>query len=245
MFFFKKNSPILYDILSDTYVDFHSHLLPNIDDGATSIENTIEIILKLQQFGFKEFITTPHVMSQVWENSKIEIEQKHQITKEHIAQWDNTLSFRTAAEYMLDDNFSRLYKEERLLTLKDNYVLVEMSYLNPPLALYEIIFELQVAGYKPILAHPERYSFYQNALENYDKLKRAGCLFQLNLLSSVGYYGVGVAKTADYLLKNNLIDFVGSDVHHLNHVAGFEKRIVLKNYESLHSISQNNIFFKS
>lgn len=245
MFFFKKNSPFLKDIIPNDYVDIHSHLIPTIDDGATSIEDTKTIIKELINIGFNEFITTPHVMDYVWKNSKADIEQKHSLALKELKEESISNSFKVAAEYMLDDNFRTLIKEEKLLTIKDNYVLVEMSYLNPPLALYDILFELQLAGYHPILAHPERYNFYHSSIENYAKLKHAGCLFQINLLSSVGYYGENVAKTSDYLLKNNLIDFVGSDVHHLNHVASFNKKIVLKNHAILKTVSQNNSIFKS
>jgi tyrosine-protein phosphatase YwqE len=245
LFFFKKNSPFLKDIIPNDYVDIHSHLLPNIDDGATSIDATKNMMTDLLNIGFKEFITTPHVIKHVWDNSKLTIEEKHLQTCNEIKEMGISNSFKVAAEYMLDDHFRTLISEEKLLTIKDNYVLVEMSYLNPPLALYDILFELQIAGYQPILAHPERYNFYHFALENYQKLKHAGCLFQLNLLSSVGYYGENVSKTADYLLKNNLIDFVGSDIHHDNHVASFDKKIVLKNHDILKTVAQNNLIFKS
>ena len=245
LFFLKKNSPFLKDIIPNDYVDIHSHLIPNIDDGSTCIEDTKTIVKELIGFGFNQFITTPHVMDHVWKNSKTGIEQKHARTLKELKDAGFSNSFKVAAEYMLDDNFRNLIKEEKLLTIKDNYVLVEMSHLNPPLALFDILFELQVAGYKPILAHPERYNFYHSSLENYNKLKHAGCLFQINLLSSVGYYGENVAKTSDYLLKNNLIDFAGSDVHHLNHVAGFNKKIVLKNHEILKMVCQNNSIFES
>ena len=129
--------------------------------------------------------------------------------------------------------------------MKDNYVLVEISYLHPPIQLYDILFELQVAGYQPILAHPERYNFYHElSLDHYKKLKKAGCLFQMNMLSSTGYYGERVAKTADLLLKNNFIDFIGSDVHHERHLEYMHKKIVLKNYQYLTPVFQNNATFK-
>ncbi len=110
-----------------------------------------------------------------------------------------------------------------LLVLKDNYVLVEMSYINQPIQLYDIIFELQVAGYKPVLAHPERYAFFHHNFKNYEKLKHQGCLFQLNLLSTIGYYGTEVTKTAEKLLQIGMIDFVGSDVPTLENYRRFLK----------------------
>ncbi|MFT7251139.1 MAG: protein-tyrosine phosphatase, partial [Flavobacterium sp.] len=131
----------------------------------------------------------------------------------------------------------------KLLTIKDNYVLVEMSYINPPFQLYDYIFKLQVAGYIPVLAHPERYVFYHSDVSNYAKLKKAGCYFQMNLLSATGYYGKEVAKIADQLLKNDMIDFVGSDFHHKQHVESFSNPIIIKETVALKKAAENNCIF--
>lgn len=243
MLHFLKPKPFLRDLIPDNYVDIHSHLLPGIDDGATSIENTAILIGELNKIGFKKFITTPHVLGDVWKNSRIQIEEKAKKTIEDLDIANLKNHFKTAAEYMIDEEFRELFKREKLLTLKDNYVLVELSYLNPPIQLYDILFELQVAGYQPILAHPERYVFYHHSLSEYRKLKNAGCLFQFNMLSATGYYGANVLKTTDALLKEGLIDFVGSDVHHIRHIDAIHKKIVLKNYEYLYSVFQNNSTF--
>lgn len=244
MFFFKKKSPLLKELIPSNYIDIHSHLLPAIDDGSTDIENTLLLLNELTLLGFNDFITTPHVMEHVWENTKLSIEKNYTDTALTIKTEGINNSFNVAAEYMLDSNFSKLYQEEKLLTLKDTYVLVEMSYLSAPLQLYNMLFDLQIAGYKPVLAHPERYNFYHNNTSEYKKLKQAGCLFQLNLLSIVGYYGPQITAAADFLLKNNLIDFVGSDVHHMKHISFFNKNIVVKNIDPLKDIFQNNLIFK-
>ena len=241
MIHFFKKKPFLRDLIPDNYIDIHSHLLPGIDDGATTIEDTSYLIDGLQEIGFKKFITTPHVMSGVWNNTKNQIEKVMKKTIHNLSIENNTL--KVAAEYMIDAEFRELLKEKNLLTLQDNFVLVEISYLNPPIQLYDILFELQVAGYSPILAHPERYNFYHHSIEEYKKLKNAGCSFQLNMLSTTGYYGERVAKTADILLKNGLIDFIGSDIHHTRHLEQMQKRIVLKNQDFLSPIFQNNSFF--
>lgn len=243
MFFFKKNKPVLSDLIPSDYVDIHSHLLPGIDDGSKNTQTTVELITSLKSIGFSEFITTPHVMEYVWENERSTIEENSTKTKTILVESNISNPFKAAAEYMMDDRFRTLFQNEPLLTLKDNLVLVEMSYINAPINLYELLFELQVAGYQPVLAHPERYNFFHKNVAEYKKLKTIGCKFQMNLLSSVGYYNSEVAKTADYLLENNLIDFVGSDVHHANHVAGFHKKIVLKNLKKLEEAIQNNRYF--
>lgn len=242
--FFKQNKPFLKDSIPDNFIDIHSHLLPGIDDGATSIEDSTLLITGLEQLGFKKFITTPHIMGDVWKNTSSGITEKLSATISELTIPDIGNRFKAAAEYMIDAEFWELFKREKLLCLKENYVLVEISYLNPPIQLYDILFELQVAGYQPVLAHPERYNFFhETSLSHYKKLKKAGCLFQLNMLSSTGYYGERVAKTADLLLKNNMIDFIGSDVHHARHLEFMGKKIVLKNHEYMTPVFQNNSFF--
>jgi len=243
--FFKKNKPFLKDLIPSDFIDIHSHLMPGIDDGAKTIEETLFLINGLKEIGFSEFTATPHIFKNVWDNTKSKIEKKHQLTCVELKNNGINNTFKVAAEYMMDESFYHLFEKEKLLVLKDNYVLVEMSYLYPPLNLYDIIFNLQVAGYNPVLAHPERYNFYHSNVNEYKKLKKVGCFFQMNLLSSTGYYGPEVAKAADYLLQNNMIDFVGSDVHHEKHLAFFEKNIILKNIDSLKEAIQNNSFFKS
>lgn len=242
--FFKQKKPYLRDLIPDNFVDIHSHLLPGIDDGASTIDESANLINGLEEIGFKKFITTPHVMGEIWKNTSTGINENLASTISEIKVPNINNRLNAAAEYMMDGEFTELFKTQKLLCLKENYVLVEMSYLNPPIQLFEILFELQVAGYQPLLAHPERYLFYHDAsLSNYRKLKEIGCLFQLNMLSTTGYYGERVAKIADLLLKDSLIDYIGSDVHHNRHLEFMHKKIVLKNFDYLTPVFQNNSFF--
>jgi tyrosine-protein phosphatase YwqE len=238
-----NRKPFLRDFIPPGHTDFHSHLLPGIDDGAASFEDTRTIITRLMSFGCSRFIATPHVMNNVWENTRESIEETLQSTRTALTAAGISIPLNAAAEYLIDDHFVKLYTTNQLRTLKDNYVLVEMSYLNPPIQLYQILFDVQVAGYIPVLAHPERYIFFHNNFPEYQKLKNAGCLFQLNLLSTVGYYGVEVAAVASKLLNAGMIDFAGSDVHHENHLEAFEKRIVIKNGASISAALKNNSVF--
>lgn len=238
-----KSKPILKDLIPDNYIDIHSHLLPGIDDGAKNLDDSLRLIKALEGFGAKQFVTTPHIIQYFYDNDFQSIKSTEEVFHKNLEQNNISIPVRAAAEYMMDESFVKLFQSGELLTLKDNYVLVEMSYLNPPIQLYSIIFELQVAGYIPILAHPERYTFYHNNLDEYKKLINAGCLFQLNLLSVVGYYGAAIARIADYLLKNGMYNFVGSDVHHDNHIAAFEKKIIIKDTKPLIEIINNNQFF--
>lgn len=226
------------------HVDIHSHLLPGIDDGAKTMEDTFSLVNDLQQMGIEQFITTPHIMKNVWENTREGIEIKLATSIKNLEDGGQSVRMRAAAEYLIDATFIKLFQNAPLLTLKENYVLVEMSYLNPPIQLYDIIFELQVAGYRPVLAHPERYSFYHFKLHEYERLKNAGCLFQLDLLSTVGYYGINVAKVSEELLKKGLINFVGTDVHHQNHINAFSRRMLFSPLPQFTEAIRNNQLFR-
>lgn len=244
MFTLFKSKPILKDLIPNNHVDIHSHLLPGIDDGAKSFEVTLGLTQSLQNFGISQFITTPHIIQHVWDNTREQIITTKNNTVEALAKNNITIPFQAAAEYLMDDQFVKLLQSNDLLTLKDNYVLVEISYINAPIQLYSILFDLRVAGYIPVLAHPERYLFYHKNFSEYEKLKKAGCLFQLNLLAVVGYYGEKIAKIADTLLQKGMYDFVGSDVHHSKHIAAFNDKVKLKDVAPLKEIIGNNQFFK-
>lgn len=242
MISFFKSKPKLADLIPAGFIDIHSHLLPGIDDGAKSIEDTSEMLLKLKSIGFEKCITTPHSFPGVWENTKEGILTTFIQTKSELPESTSEMLHITASEYMMNETFHERIQTDELLTIKDNLVLVEMSYLNPPLALLDIIFELKLKGYQPILAHPERYFFYHQNQKMYKTLKELDVLFQLNLLSVVGYYGSSVAIIADRLLKENLIDFVGSDVHHMQHVNSFQNKITIKSEKKLiEAIERNSI----
>jgi protein-tyrosine phosphatase len=135
------------------------------------------------------------------------------------------------------------FSKRETTDLKDNYVLVEMSYMNAPVQLYKILFDLQVAGYIPVLAHPERYLFYHKNFNEYNKLKKAGCMFQLNLLAVVGYYGSEITKTAEELLKKGMYDFVVL-IFIITIICSFNQKIKIENTNALKEVIANNQFFK-
>ena len=241
MLFFKKKEIPLVDFFPKNFVDIHSHVLPGIDDGAKDLNTSIELIQKMSSYGIKNFITTPHVLGDVYPNTTEIINNTLKLVQEELLKRNVTdVSIRAAAEYMMDEQFSVLLKKNELLTLKDNFILVEMSYFSPPMNLYDILFEIQLKGYKPILAHPERYGSYHNNFESYYKLKKAGCLFQLNLLSLTEQYGKPVQNTTNTLLKANLYDFVGTDTHHVHHLDLLKKVGTKKNLEKIKLLLDNN-----
>lgn len=244
MFSIFKSKPKLSDLIPEGTIDIHSHLLPGIDDGATDISNTINLLEGIRKIGFTKCIATPHTLPEIWENTSDGIMETFHTTKNNLEEPLQTMLHHAASEYMINEAFLDRLNSEPLLTIKDNIVLIEMSYMNPPLALKEIIFEIQIKGYQPLLAHPERYLFYHQNTKMYTTLKELDVKFQMNLLSSVGYYGSKVAIAADFLLKENYIDFVGTDVHHMKHIVAFENKIIVKSENQLQSAIERNSFYE-
>lgn len=244
MISFLRSKPVLKDLIPEGHIDIHSHILPAIDDGAATIEESINLIESLRSFGVTQFIATPHIITHVWNNTHDQILAKATSTLLEFEKRQKSIPLKAATEYMMDDTFVKLFKSSELLTLKDNYVLVEMSYINAPIQLYSIIFDLQVSGYIPVLAHPERYLFYHKNFDAYKKLKKAGCLFQMNMLSIVGYYGNEIMKIAEDLLQKGMYDYVGSDVHHSKHIAAFDLKVKMKDLTPLKEAISNNQFFR-
>jgi len=239
--FKKKETKFLSDYFKGEFTDIHSHLLPGIDDGAKDMNNTKDLIEGLRKIGIKNFITTPHIIKNLHDNNREIIENKRDQVNLELGE-----NFRAAAEYMMDSSFYESIKNEKLLTLKGNYILIEMSYVNPPIQLYEILFELRLAGYKLVLAHPERYPFYYSkSFTDFKKLLDNGCKFQLNLNSLFGYYGKPTQKVALDLLEQNMITYVGTDAHHHNHVNSLSRELPLnKNQlQILEKVIENNKFF--
>ena len=181
-----KSKPTLNELIPKGFVDIHSHILPGIDDGAKNIEESLNMINKIKEMGFSKIIGTPHTYQGLYNNTNESIKNSFNLVKKNLKE---NIEIDYASEYLLD--YSLIEKAEKgvLLAIKGKYILVEMSYLGPSLNLDEILHKIIAKGYIPILAHPERYSYYYRLFNQYYKLKKIGCLFQLNLLSAVGYYG--------------------------------------------------------
>ncbi len=243
MQFLSKNKVPFKEIIPKDYIDIHSHLLPNIDDGVKTIYQSAYIIEQFENLGVKKIITTPHVMQEIWPNTNEVILTKHSEMCEVLKSLEIKVQLETSAEYMLDDLFYERIKKGNVIPLSGKHLLVEMSTFNPPINLKEILFEIKLAGYIPILAHPERYSFYQNNLKKYKLLKGQNILFQLNLLSLSGYYGDSVQKTAINLLDNGYIDLVGSDIHNYQQFEVLEKGFLPKYAKKLSKLMSNSSIF--
>ena len=218
----------LKDLL-EGFVDIHCHILPGIDDGAKSVGDSINLIKKMQDLGVQQFIATPHIMQDFYPNDEQSIGNAFQnLIAEMTKIKRNDVIINPSAEYMMDGHFETLVNTKNIFPLKENYVLVEMSYLQPPINIELIIHTVILNGYIPVLAHPERYTFYHHKKDYYKTLKQLGCLFQLNLLSLSQHYGKSVQKTAMYLLEENMIDFVASDVHNNDHIQKLNNLVLNK-----------------
>jgi tyrosine-protein phosphatase YwqE len=216
--FFKKNTRQKVD-LSALGTDMHSHLIAGIDDGAEDEENSLLLCKGLEELGYKKCITTPHIMWDLYKNTSPKIQAGLGVLENNLKQHNVGLKVKAAAEYFLDDYFDELLKSDTpLLTVSGNMVLVECSFVSAPFDLKEKLFTMQMKGYKPILAHPERYLYFARDKGMFDVLKNAGCLFQLNILSLCGYYGKASQVLAEYLISKRYVDLVGTDMHHERHL---------------------------
>lgn len=205
--------------------DMHSHLIPGIDDGAPDITTVITILELMSNLGYKKVITTPHIMNDLYRNTSAIIQEGEAKVKEAIQQAGIQIEFKAAAEYLLDEGFGRLVERKELLTVSDNYLLVELPYFSPPANLKEIIFDVQLAGYKIILAHPERYTYWHKNFGQYEDLHARGLHFQLNIISTSGYYSANTRKLSQRLIDAGMIDFLGTDIHNLHYFNMVEKAL--------------------
>jgi tyrosine-protein phosphatase YwqE len=230
--FRKKIKP--YGNVLPITVDMHSHLLPSIDDGCKSFDESIELIKKLIGLGYKKLICTPHIMGDFYRNTpKIILGKLDQLT-DIVQQLGLDIELGAAAEYYLDESFmKRINKEEDLLCFgKEKYLLFETSYMNASPHLETVIFMLQSLGYTPVLAHPERYVYlFENYNEKLHQLHNKGVLFQVNINSLSGYYSRPAKKIAEYLIDEDLVSFLGTDIHGQRHFQSLLKSRDTKYYK--------------
>ena len=219
--FGKKESSVVSTgpFVNPLEVEFHSHLIPGVDDGVETIEQSLEILENFHKLGMRKVITTPHIMSDYYKNGPENLIPLRDQLREKLAENNIPIELEVAAEYMVDDAFDKKIEQGNLLTFgpKNKHILIELPFMSEPNNLKKVLFELQIAGYQPILAHPERYLYMGNNRSRYEELKDQGILFQLNLLSILGYYSKQVQDSAFYLIDNGMVDLVGSDTHNMRH----------------------------
>ncbi|WP_339728643.1 tyrosine-protein phosphatase [Maribacter stanieri] len=218
MFNFFSKKHFLIDHL-EGFIDVHNHLLPGIDDGAKTVEDSIELIKGFSEFGVTDFICTPHIMENYYPNTPLSISSSLSLLKNALIMNNlEHVNVDIAAEHMVDSGFEKLLYEKNIMPLAKSYLLIEMSYLQASINFDEALNKVKDFGYSPILAHPERYVYFHNKLSSLNKIKNKGVFFQLNMLSLSNYYGKDVNKIASILIKENLIDFLASDTHSINHI---------------------------
>jgi tyrosine-protein phosphatase YwqE len=227
-FFSSKKTP-----LPTLEVDLHSHLIPAIDDGAKTLDESLTLIQSMVDLGYKKLITTPHIMADTYRNTPQSIAEGLYVLKEALRKKKIEVEIEVAAEYYLDDGFLGLLHQKEILTIQNQYLLFETSYTSKPLQLEEMIFEMTSLGYRPIMAHPERYRYIKNPQKEYRRLKDLGVYFQVNLNSFGGYYGKSSKVLAQIVMELGMIDFLGSDVHHLKQVSSLAKISQLSLYPKI------------
>ncbi|MDB5263590.1 MAG: capsular biosynthesis protein [Adhaeribacter sp.] len=200
-------------------VDMHSHVLPGIDDGADTLEKSLGMIAALSELGYRKLILTPHIMGDFYRNTPAGIREQLALVQTAVKERGWEMKLDCAAEYYLDEWFlGKIQNEEPLLSFGDNYVLIETSFINEPLNFKEIIFALKAAGYTPVLAHPERYSYLYNRFDALLEMQDTGTLFQININALSGYYSQAAKKVAEKLIDLKLVHFIGTDAHHIRHL---------------------------
>jgi len=216
--------------------DIHSHFIPGIDDGSPDMETTIFLIKEMQGLGFKKVITTPHVMSDFYKNSSDIILKGLTDIRSELKVQNINMEIEAAAEYYIDYDFEQKIGKEKFLTFGDNYILVELSFMEAPKNLFDIIFKLQLEGYKVVLAHPERYAFF--TMDDYEELVNREVLLQINWLSIIGYYSPQIEQKTKDLILADMVSFIGSDCHNMNHAELYKKCQTKKAWHDLNNSSK-------
>jgi len=218
---FLKRRPEEIEVLDLSWleVDMHSHLIPGIDDGSNSMKESLQLIKRLADFGLRKIITTPHIMSEYYRNTPEIIHMGLEDLRKAVKAEGISTEIEAAAEYYMDEILLEKIKAgEDLLTFGDNYILVETGFINKPQMLLETIFQLEMAGYKPILAHPERYQYLIADKGLLEDLIDRKIIFQVNLLSLTGFYSKEVKNFSEMLVERDLVRFFGTDCHNARYL---------------------------
>jgi protein-tyrosine phosphatase len=205
---------------SGIVVDMHSHVLPGIDDGAKNVEESVALVRKMMALGIKKIIATPHIMADYYKNTPETINNALNILKAELEKENIDIEIEAAAEHYFDETFEDRIRKNDLMVMGGNYVLFEFSFISQPPNVIPSLQKLNDLGYKPILAHPERYPYLD--IDQLKTLRDWGTALQINTISLTGYYGKDAKKMAENLIDNQLVDFISSDMHHLRHAEAFK-----------------------
>lgn len=206
--------------LARLQVDLHSHLIPGIDDGSPDVATSIELLSSFKELGYRKVVTSPHVMADGYRNTPETILGGLDKVRAEIDRQGLEIEIEAAAEYYLDHELENLVKHKKVLTFggSNKYLLFELPFISEPAVLFQVVFSMQTHGYKPVLAHPERYQFWYGSYEKFEELKDRGVYLQLNMIALSGAYGPGAKKIAERLIDDGYYEFIGSDCHNSNHI---------------------------
>jgi len=221
--FFKKKDTAVALNYESIAVDMHSHVLPGIDDGAQNPQQSVELVKKMMELGIRKIIATPHVMADYYRNTPETIGNALTMLRAELKNQNIDIEIEAAAEHYFDETFEARVNDHKLLTMGDNYALFELSFISLPLNVIGVIQRMKELGYKPILAHPERYSYLD--IEQLRNLRDWGCDLQINTISLTGYYGKDAKKMAEAMVDNEIVDFMSSDMHHSKHAAALRNAL--------------------
>ena len=232
---FRKRISLQDSGIFSGFTDWHSHILSGVDDGVRTMGESLEILRLYEKLGVRSVWLTPHIMEDI-PNTTAHLRERF---AELQASYSGSVELHLAAENMLDGLFEERLEKNDLLPLGENgdHLLVETSCFSPPMDLYGILERIKAKGYHPVLAHPERYGYMEK--EEYQMLKKFGIEFQLNLFSLVGTYGRSVQRKAEWLLKNNMIAYRGSDIHHEEtfHNLIISRKIIIPTFQLVKSVN--------
>jgi tyrosine-protein phosphatase YwqE len=216
---FGKKEPVMGPAdLSVLGADIHSHFIPGIDDGSQSLAQSMELLEAMHALGYRKVITTPHSMADGYRNPTEVILGGLKKLRAEVARVGLDIRVEAAAEYYLDHELERKVAAGDVLTFGNKLLLFELPFISEPNMLLQVIFQMQTQGYRPVLAHPERYAFWYTDFSKYERLKERGVLFQLNLVALSGAYGPQARQIAERLIDAGAYELLGSDCHNMNHV---------------------------
>ncbi len=221
-------------------VDMHSHLLPGIDDGVDSVEESLDLIRRLSELGYRKLIATPHVMGDFYQNSPEIIQDALETVQQAVKAEGLPVEMEASGEYYMDEWFLEKVANNNVLSFGDEYLLVETSFMNRPNQLFESFFQIKLKGFKPVFAHPERYIYLYEDFERFKEIYKKGVYFQINLNSLTGYYSPNAKYFAERLIKQGMVDFVGTDTHRSNHVDLLPKAMESKAFPKLKELTLLN-----
>ncbi len=204
--------------LSVLGTDVHSHFIAGIDDGAPHLEASIELLTAMAELGYRKVITTPHSMADGYKNTPEIILGGLEKLRAEVRRQGVNIEVEAAAEYYLDHELEQRVVKKEVLTFGDRLLLFELPFISEPAILLNVIFQMQTQGFRPVLAHPERYGFWYNDFSKYETLKERGVLFQLNLVALSGAYGPQTKQIAEKLIDAGYYELIGSDCHNMNHI---------------------------